>query len=190
MPFIEGVPQPQSTPPSPYKGLTYDNGFEFTKTLTGRGANVRTATSALRGPSDIGIDATSGVESYQLEYFDFLAGLSTNVRSAPLSPLRALGPLRTPLLKRRQNPAVVAGINVTLSLYGKTDAGGSVTATCNFVVPLVIIGTPTSPIPTQRCTLPATFARVTDVVISVAGALAPAQFFSIPYIKYTLHKYC
>ena len=63
-------------------------------------------------------------------------------------------------------------------------------ALTRYEVPLATVGTPLNPLPEQRCTLPATFARVTDVELKIAGTLATAQFVSLSDLSYVLHKHC
>ena len=82
------------------------------------------------------------------------------------------------------------GANATLLLQGKTDAGASVAATCEYTVPLGTTGTPLKPLPVTRCTLPDSFTRLVDVNFKIAGALATLEFVTLPDLSYVLHKSC
>ena len=65
---------------SPYKGLTYGKGWGFNKQVDGTGQIVEVIATQLRGPTDIGVDSASSVQSYQMKYFDWYGGVTTAVR--------------------------------------------------------------------------------------------------------------
>ena len=79
---------------------------------------------------------------------------------------------------------------MTLQINGTTDEGTTAEQTCKYVVPLVKVGTPVTPLDTQRCTLPSSFTRVVDVLVLVVGTLGTAEFIGITDMSYVLHKYC
>ena len=74
---------------------------------------------------------------------------------------------------------------------GRTDIGRDLThGRPRYSVPLLTVGTPLRPLQPQRCTLPASFARVMAVDFNIAGALATAQFLAVEKLSYVLHNYC
>ena len=101
-----------------------------------------------------------------MKYFDWIAGIVT------------------------AQPEAYDGVNATLLLYGATEAGAAVAARCDYVVPLVAVGTPLTTLKSPRCTLLATFARVVDVEFQLAGGLSALQFFALEDRSYVLHKKC
>ena len=148
------------SPPSPYKGLTYGKGWGATKEVNGRGELVALLPTLLKGPSNIGASSTP---TFGLLSFDWFAGFTT------------------------AEPDVNLGTDVTLLLTGTTAAGATVSAQCSYNGQGKV-GTPTAPLPTVKCTLPATFKDVKLVDFKPAGKLATLQFYAATDLTYTLNS--